>query len=598
MNKIIKRLLASTLAVGMTACSSDYLEQPPIDLVSDDAIGNSVEGARAALYGICESMFISYGADYTERFGNGEAYFQTFYGDAPSPDAAFTFLYGAQKEFQAWAWMTRDTGNFSRYAWMYGYNIINQANVLLAAIDGVPGDPAEVKFIKAQALTMRAHGYIRLMQVYGPRYEDRDNGNALCLVLRTTPGSDPAPLVTYNEVMAQIYKDFEDAIALYNESGKSRTKGFEPDINVAKGLYSRILLMNHDWAKAEQMAREAREGYPIMSAADYIAGFGTANSEWLWYNDYNKTYNGYNSWGASYSCNGAYATAYDWAGGGAISWKLYKEIFNRNQGDVRCELYWTPDKANLHVDYGFEEKDFWDSDVVYPERMNMFLVDPYMTASIALWAMDITPEGYDKTSMLLDGYSIPDIVSAVTGGALEAPDAVNCQNPQYVQTLASVFAGALGATRVQFGQQAKFWSDAAAMGDAQHPFLRAGELILTEAEAAAEQNKDDVAQNCLNELNSNRMSNYTCSLTGDALKEEIRLYRRMELWGEGDSWFSFKRWNVTAKREIWKENDPTSNNFLPAYEGTYDPSYSNGWRYEIPKSEKDYNNIINSQLNK
>lgn len=50
MNKIIKRLLASTLAVGMTACSSDYLEQPPIDLVSDDAIGNSVEGARAALY--------------------------------------------------------------------------------------------------------------------------------------------------------------------------------------------------------------------------------------------------------------------------------------------------------------------------------------------------------------------------------------------------------------------------------------------------------------------------------------------------------------------------------------------------------------------
>ena len=124
MNKIIKRLLASTLAVGMTACSSDYLEQPPIDLVSDDAIGNSVEGARAALYGICESMFISYGADYTERFGNGEAYFQTFYGDAPSPDAALTFRYGSQKDFRAWAWKTRDTGGSSRDAGMYGYNIL------------------------------------------------------------------------------------------------------------------------------------------------------------------------------------------------------------------------------------------------------------------------------------------------------------------------------------------------------------------------------------------------------------------------------------------------------------------------------------------
>ena len=94
------------------------------------------------------------------------------------------------------------------------------------------------------------------------------------------------------------------------------------------------------------------------------------------------------------------------------------------------------------------------------------------------------------------------------------------------------------------------------------------------------------------------MTGYTCTLTGNALKEELRLYRRMELWGEGDTWFSFKRWNTQAKREIWKANDPASNNFAPAYEGTYEPSYGNGWRYEIPKSEKDYNNIINNQLNK
>lgn len=588
MNKIIKVFLASTLAAGMTACSSDYLDQPPIDLVSDDAIGNSIEGARAALYGICESMFISYDADYTERFGNGEAYLQTVYGDAVSPDAAFSFLYGSQKEYQAWVEMNRDTGNFGRYAWMYGYNLINQANVLLAAIDGVPGDPADVKFIKAQALTMRAHGYIRLMQVYGPRYEDRDGGKALCVVLRTTPGSDPAPLATYDEVMAQIYKDFDDAIALYTESGKSRTKGFEPDINVAKGLYSRILLMNHDWEKAEQMAHEARQNYPIMTAADYLAGFGVANGEWLWYNDYNKTYNGYNSWGASFSCNGAYATAYDWAGGGAISWKLYKQIFDKNETDIRCELFWTPDKANLYVDYGFEEKDFWDSNVVYPTRMTMWLVDPYMTAAITMWTRYAAPDNYSGSSPLLDGYNIGDMIDA-------SPQ--NCADPQYVQALYNWCAQNIGATRIQFGQQVKFWSDASAMGDAQHPFLRGAELLLNEAEAAVEQGKDKVAQDCMKELNKNRMVGYDCSLTGNDLREEIRLYRRMELWGEGDTWFSFKRWNITATREIWKENDPTSNNFLPAYEGSYDPSYSNGWRYAIPKSEKDYNNIINSQLN-
>ncbi len=133
------------------------------------------------------------------------------------------------------------------------------------------------------------------------------------------------------------------------------------------------------------------------------------------------------------------------------------------------------------------------------------------------------------------------------------------------------------------------------MGDAQHPFLRAGELILTEAEAAAEQNKDDVAQNCLNELNSNRMSNYTCSLTGDALK---RRYDCIAVWNFGVKVTAGSRSSVgmSLQNEIWKENDPTSNNCPPEkHEGTYDPSYSNGWRYEIPKSEKDYNNIINSQ---
>ncbi|MDE5840258.1 MAG: RagB/SusD family nutrient uptake outer membrane protein, partial [Muribaculaceae bacterium] len=143
----------------------------------------------------------------------------------------------------------------------------------------------------------------------------------------------------------------------------------------------------------------------------------------------------------------------------------------------------------------------------------------------------------------------------------------------------------------------KFWSDAENLGDAQHPFLRAAELLLNEAEAAIENGDEQTARDCLVELNSNRMDEYTCTLSGDALKEEVRLYRRIELWGEGDTWFSFKRWNITAVRESWKAGDPTSNNFLPYYEGTYAPDYSNGWRYEIPKSEKDYNTIINNQLN-
>ncbi|MDE5839301.1 MAG: RagB/SusD family nutrient uptake outer membrane protein, partial [Muribaculaceae bacterium] len=208
MKKIYKGILASALTLGMAACDSNYLEQPPIDLVSDAAIGESVEAARAALYGLCEAMYIGYGdddEDYAVRYANGEAYIQTYYGDSPSPDFADTWLYGFQKETQAWIYMTRDTGDGDRYPWMYAYNLINQANVILSKIDDVPGEPADIKQIKASALTIRAHAYIRLMQVYGTRFEDSKNGEALCVVLRTEPGADQSPLVSYKEVMDQIY---------------------------------------------------------------------------------------------------------------------------------------------------------------------------------------------------------------------------------------------------------------------------------------------------------------------------------------------------------------------------------------------------------
>lgn len=589
MKKIYNGILASALTLGMVACDSNYLEQPPIDLVSDAAIGESVEAAQAALYGLCEAMYIAYGDDdsgYAVRDANGEGYLQTYYGDSPSPDFADSWLYGFQKETQAWIYMTRDSGDADRYAWMYAYNLINQANVILSKIDEVPGDAAAIKQIKASALTIRAHAYIRLMQVYGPRFEDSKNGEALCVVLRTVPGSEQSPLVSYNKVMGQIYEDLDDAIKLYTESGKARAKGFEPNIDVAKGLYSRAALINHDWEKAQQMAKEARRNYPIMSADEYTAGFGKANAEWLWYNDYNKTYNGWYSWGASFSCNGGNATGYDWAGAGVISYKLYKQIYEKNNSDVRCSLFWTPDKANMIYDYGFKEEDFWNPKYVNSERMTMWGQDPIMTTAITFWNMYTTPDGYsDGLFPYTTGSSFGDAIGLTIEDATD-PDAIDF-----------IYSYAKRSTRVQFGAQIKFWSDVENLGDAQHPFLRAAELLLNEAEAAIENNDEQTARDCLVELNRNRMDEYTCTLSGDALREEVRLYRRIELWGEGDAWFSFKRWNVPVTREIWKANDPTSNNFLPSYEGTFTTDYSNGWRYEIPKAEKDYNTIINNQLN-
>ncbi|MDE6027384.1 MAG: RagB/SusD family nutrient uptake outer membrane protein, partial [Muribaculaceae bacterium] len=143
--------------------------------------------------------------------------------------------------------------------------------------------------------------------------------------------------------------------------------------------------------------------------------------------------------------------------------------------------------------------------------------------------------------------------------------------------------------RVQFGAQIKFWSSLEDLGASEIAFIRSGELILTEAEAALGLGDQTTAQKCLEELNKNRIPNYTCTLTGNDLVEELRRTRRIELWGEGDAWFSLKRWNVGVERRIWIEGDPTSNNMMPAYEGSYAPDYNNGWRYEVPARETNYN---------
>lgn len=584
MKNTIKALAAVALLTGVTGCSSDYLDQPPYEQVPVENLSQSIETFEAAVNGMCQTMYILWNPNATERYGNGEGYIQSFYGDSPSSDFAYTWLWGTQAQYQAWATMQRDDRSGGSYAWIYCYSLINQANTLLTKIDDVVAAENTKDFLKAQILTMRAHAYIRLMQVYGPRFEDSENGNKLCVVLKLEPSTDNEELSDYKTVMAQIYDDLDEAIKLYESSNGRRSAGFQPNLNIAQGLYSRIALINHDWAKAQEMANAGRQGYSIMSAEDYKKGFADPTSEWMWYNNRDRSNNGYYSWGASFTCNGGYASAYTWAGsGGQMSYDLYKQIFDKNNSDVRCELFWMPDKVNKYVNYNLDENIFWDPNYVQSAYLNMWLISPELTESISLWLKHNTPAGFS------DGFGIY---------VYDDEDEASAGNPDFYNAIFSALKGAGYQAMVQFGAQIKFWSYAEDLGDCSHPFMRASELLLNEAEAALEQGDESTAQACLEELNKNRMDEYTCTATGEALKDEIRLYRRMELWGEGDTWFSMKRWNVTASRKGWVANDPTSGNFLKgAYEGTYPPSFANGWTYQIPDIETDYNQIINSQIN-
>lgn len=121
--------------------------------------------------------------------------------------------------------------------------------------------------------------------------------------------------------------------------------------------------------------------------------------------------------------------------------------------------------------------------------------------------------------------------------------------------------------------------------------FRSSEMYLIEAESDCHLNNDEAARKLLVELNrtSGRDADYSCNKSGAELLEEVRLYNRIELWGEGHDWFNYKRWGIP----IVRHSSNQGGSFLPEFSITINPADNNGWTWIIPSKESDYNGAIN-----
>lgn len=131
------------------------------------------------------------------------------------------------------------------------------------------------------------------------------------------------------------------------------------------------------------------------------------------------------------------------------------------------------------------------------------------------------------------------------------------------------------------------------------PIMRAAEMIYNEAEALCMLGGNDTkVRQLLEEAVHPYQPNYTCSLSGDALLEEVKLYKRFDLWGEGRHFFDQKRWNMDLVRKSWDEGG----NWHPtlagsgATGGSYTKTGKNNWCLCIPNKETDYNKLINYNI--
>lgn len=553
---LIGGLAAVMMAGSLASCSSDYLDLKPVTNITNATVTGSEEGLKTAHYGLCRAMYMQYSKLDGYLWMNGEPYCAMLFGDIFSPDYySYFWAFNTGNNNFNWKNVNMENGWIASMMWRYAYTLIADANFILGGVDNAApasdGSRNNLDYYKAAALTIRAHAYFRLLQVYAPRWEDSNNGNYNCIVIRRPGDGVDVPISTMAETVEMITEDLKEAIRLFDECGVRRSYNWEPDGSIARGVLARVALLVHDYDTAQKMAHDARANYPIMSMDEYKGGFAEANAEWMWNNACSIDGIFYWAFGSVYACNGPYPTLWG-MGAGAINYDLYRKM---DVNDGRRDLFWTPDKPLQRL----EPESFWNEEVCNPASMDLNHLDRFMVRSIAAYGQTMVPNGDEGK------WGLP-----------------------YVQRESN---GAEGGVNVAFGAQYKFWCVDNA-GTTSFPFMRAAEMLLTEAEAAYYNQQEGRARECLNELNSKRITDYNCTKSGQDLLEEIRLSRRIELWGEGHNWFDMKRWNLPCERRAWVAGDPTSNNIPAANALLIQPDEYTGWTWPVPRIETDYNDAI------
>lgn len=523
-------ILAS--ATLLASCGSDYLETKPTASVSSTEAVATTDMAYKALNGIARCQTTQHYA-FTQGFA-GENAIMRLYENLPSQNYNYNYYASGWAPIHNQTFHNRTSTIYDGYAWYYYYQLIGQANRIIAHIDAATGSDEDKKFIKASALSFRAYSYEKLIHYYCYRWQDSNNGASQGVVLRLDESTGDAPFATLAETVNQIYKDCQEAITLFGESGIDRPAAevWIPNANVAHAVYARAALFRQDYQTALDQAKLAKQGYPLMSNDSYAAGFCEPTSEWIMgsYGDDSEN-NFYWSYGTQGACNGYYATADgNPTGAGTIGHELISRIPNN---DARKQNFLTEDKFP-NLDLSKESKYYYTFGILGMMDDNI----------------------YEQADSIVKAHQAKGLTTPYQAGFY------------YLDA------------------NLKFYVKAQP-GVGYVPFIRSSEMVLIEAEANYFLGKTAEAQAALVELNatSGRNPEYTCTKTGEELLSEIQDYRCLELWGEGFEWSDFKRWNKAVVRKTFAEGG----NAHQSVAITINPEDGNKWTWGVPLNETDYN---------
>ncbi|GHE28535.1 RagB/SusD family nutrient uptake outer membrane protein [Sphingobacterium griseoflavum] len=274
------RLFLGLALIAMNVrCKTEFLEKTPLNILSPETVFSTTGNAYAAINGMHRRM-------YSQWYGNqamGGMSGNMIYMDALGEDMVMTAIANGFWIAQ-YRWLGHRDVNNSTLRANYGffYALIANANAILVNIDQANGPQEDRDFIKAQAYTYRAWAYFNLVQMFGRRYEAGGNNTSMGMSLVTQPHDAAVPRSTVEQTYEQINDDLDQAMSLF-EGGTMRPHKSHLTMNVAKGVKARVALTQGCYRLAAQMAKEAREGFPLMNRQEYMAGFSNiGNGEWIW----------------------------------------------------------------------------------------------------------------------------------------------------------------------------------------------------------------------------------------------------------------------------------------------------------------------------
>lgn len=213
----------------------------------------------------------------------------------------------------------------------------------------------------------------------------------------------------------------------------------------------------------------------------------------------------------------------------------------------------------------------------YTEARALSVTNGYNTASDFMWAGQQTPESRSVTSGIINfiswasnqttfGYSGPgaDMYVCIDKKMYERISDTDWRKKQWLAPAGSALRETATVPAIGGDDLLNYLPDYASLkfrpaeGNAEDyktgaasaiPYMRVEEMYFIEAEAAAHQDMGR-GKDLINKfMKENRDPNYNCkATTADDLVEEIVFQKRVELWGEGQTFFDIKRLNMSVTR--------------------------------------------------